>query len=99
MVERSSHFWLTVIFCESQFYLYSDSGRMRFWRLSNQEFYINILQPTVKHVGYSVIVWGAVWSDGHSELVEYQASITYVKYVSILQDLLPIFSSGMKNDG
>ena len=41
------------------------------------------------------MVWGAIWIDGRSELVECQGNITSGKYVAILQkDFLPIFSSG-----
>ena len=42
------------------------------------------------------MVWGAIWSDGRSELMECQGSITSVKYASILQEgLLTIFTSGI----
>ena len=59
---------------------------------------IKRLQPTVKHGGYSAMVWSAILNDGRLKLVECQGNITSVKYVSILQEgLIPIFSSGTKN--
>ena len=96
MVKRPMAFWNTAIFSdESRFVLFSHSGRVWVWRLCNQEFDIKRLQPAVKHGGYSVVIWGAIWSDGHSELVECQSNITSVKYFSILQEgQRPIFSRG-----
>ena len=45
--------------------------------------------------GFSVMIRGAIWSDGRTDLVEWEANINSAKYVSILHEgLLPIFSSG-----
>ena len=57
---------------------FSGYGRVWFWRLNHHEFAIKELQPTVNHGGYSVMVWGAIWSDGRSKLVECQGNITSV---------------------
>ena len=93
MVDRPMTFWTNIIFSdESRFTLFPDS------RLPQEEFDLKRLQSTVKHGGFSVMVWGAIWSDGRSDLVECEANINSAKYVSILQEgLLPIFSSGKMN--
>ena len=86
---------------ESQFSLFSDTVGLWVRRLNDHELDIKRLQPTVKNGGYSVMAWGAIWSDVCSELVECQGNITSVKHVSILlEGILPIFSNGkmIKNE-
>ena len=51
-------------------------------RLYFQELGIKRVQSTVKDGGCSAMAWGAIWSDGRSELVEFQGNVTSVKYVS-----------------
>ena len=61
---------MTVIFSnELQFSLLSDIGSVGLG-LNNYELNIKRLQPTVRHGGYSVIVWGTIWNGGHLELVK-----------------------------
>ena len=55
-------------------------------------------EPTMKHGGFSVMVWGIIWNDGHSDLVECETNINSAIYVSILHEgYLPIFSNGQMN--
>ena len=79
---------------ESSFTQFSCSGRIWVWRSPDQEFWMNQLQPTVKHGGFSVMVWDIIWHDEKSELVVYEGRINSAKYMEIFKEgLLPIFAS------
>ena len=99
MVDIPMTFWTNFIFSdESRFASFPDSGRVWVWRLPQQEFDLKRQQPTVKHGGFLVMAWGAIWSDGRSDLVECEANINSAKYVLILHEgLLAIMSSGKMN--
>ena len=92
MIKKPLDFWQAVIFSdESSFIQFSCSGCVWVWRSPDQEFWMNRLQPTVKHGGFSVMVWGAIWHDGKSKLVVYEGCINSAKYIEILKEgLLPI---------
>ncbi|XP_014770467.1 uncharacterized protein LOC106869302 [Octopus bimaculoides] len=59
----------------------------------DQEFEVKILQPTMKRCSYSVMVRGAISSNGQSELVNCVGNINSDKYVYILRKGLLISSS------
>ena len=86
-MSHNSHYFLIVEECES-----GDCS---------QEFDPKRLKQTVKHGDISIMVRGAIWSDGRSELMECQGNNNSGKYISILKEgLIPIYSSGRmsKND-
>lgn len=65
------------------------------WRKPPQDFSLGSLQP---NCGFSIIVQGAIWSSGKSELVEYVGNANNCKYIVIFEKgLLPIFSSRVLN--
>ena len=95
MIKKPLDFWQAVIFSdESSFAQFSCSGRVCMWRLPDQEFWMNQLQSTVKYDGFSVMVWGAIWHDGESELVVSEGRINSAIYIEIIKEgLLPIFAN------
>ena len=95
MISKPVEFSDTVVFSdESRFAHFSDSGRIWVWGLPSQEFTLRHLQPTVKFGGFSVMVWGAIWTAGRSELVVCDGNANAKKYISILdQGLLPALDS------
>ena len=98
MIKKSLDFWQAVISDESSFAQFLYSGCVWVWRLPDQEFWMNLLQPTVKHSDFSIMVWGTIWYDGKSELVVCEGCINSAKYIKILKEgLLPIFARAHVN--
>lgn len=56
-----------------------------FWRLSDQGFDLKRLQLAMKHGSFSEMIWRVIWTNGWSELVEYEGNINSGKDLSILQ--------------
>ena len=63
---------------------FSDNGQIWVWQLPSQEFCLQYLQPTVQFDGFSVMVWGDIWTAGHSEFVVCNRNVNAKKYISIL---------------
>ena len=62
MAEMPLDYWKKVIFSdESRFSQFSDAYRTFVYRKKNQAYQAKRLQATVKHNGFSVMVWGAIW--------------------------------------
>ena len=95
MISKPLEFWDTIVFCdESRFAQFSDSCRIWVWWLPSQEFSLWHLQLTVKFGGLSVMIWGAIWTAGRSELVVCDGNVNGEKYINILdQGLLLAFHS------
>lgn len=73
MVKRQLAFWENVIFFDKS--RFSESGPVCVWRLCDQEFYVKKMQPTMKHGSYSAMLWGTIWSNGPTELLESDGKI------------------------
>ena len=66
----------------------------RVWRSAGGEFWMTGSQPTVKHTGFSLMVWGTIWHNGKCEPVLCEGGINSAKCIEILKEaLLPNFAS------
>mgnify|MGYP002714486422 CR=1 FL=1 len=62
MVKMPTDYWRKVIFSdECRFSQFNDAYRTYVYRKKNQAYQTKRLQATVKHNGFSVMVWGAIW--------------------------------------
>ena len=79
--------WKRVIFSdESKFCLFGSDGKKYCWRKPGEEFEERNLQPTVKHGGGSVVVWGCITADGVGNLVRIEGNMDALLYQQILSD-------------
>jgi hypothetical protein len=91
MKEKTMGFWKRTIFSdESRFCQFSDGQKIKVWRRVGEEFDAKFIVPTVK-MSPSVMVWGAIFYGGRSELCFIEGSIDKFVYVEILEAyLLPL---------
>lgn len=97
MRAQPEHFWRSVIFSdESRYCQFSDSGRTWVWRRSSYQLDDKLLHQTVKYGGINIMVWGAIWHGGRSELIMCEGNINAAKYIEILTEgLLPVFNNNV----
>ncbi|GJQ81049.1 hypothetical protein Trydic_g21858 [Trypoxylus dichotomus] len=97
MRTKPEEFCRSVIFSdESRYCQFSDGGRTWVWRRSSQQLDDKFLHPTVKYGGVNIMVWGAIWYGGRSQLVICDGYINAAKYIQILTaGLLPIFDNAI----
>ena len=82
-------FWQKVLFSdESKFNIFGSDGRTMVWRKPNQEYNIKNLNPTVKHGGGSVMLWGCMAANGVGNLQFIESTMNRFKYLDILKENL-----------
>jgi len=91
--------WRNVIWSdESKFTLFRNDGPSRVWREPGTRFNIENLNPSVKHGGGGVMVWGCFSGKGLGPLVKIEGIINRHDYIKILDDnLLPFIDSKFRN--
>jgi len=82
--------WDTIVWSdESRFCLKVCDGRARVWRERGlNRFNEQFVAKTVAGFGGSVHVWGAIWTNGRSELQVLNHNVTAVTYIQTLQQFL-----------
>ncbi len=82
----NKNFWDDVIFTdESKFNLFGNDGKRRVWRKPNTALLERNLNPTVKHGGGSVMVWGCFSAGGVGSLEFIEGNMDSTMYVDILK--------------
>jgi hypothetical protein len=88
-LSKDNTFWNRVLWSdESKFNLFGSDGHIKVWRKAGEELNEDCLQPTIKHGGGSVCVWGCMSSSGTGNLVFIEEIMDRYLYVDILNNNL-----------
>jgi hypothetical protein len=83
---KSTEWWRHILFSdESTFQMVPSKHRWYIHRRSWEKFMPNCIQPTVKHGGKSVMMWGCISGFGIGALHECQGHVNSQQYLQILQ--------------
>lgn len=82
---KDESFWDSILWSdESKYNVFGSDGRKRVWRYPNEALKLKNLNPTVKHGGGSVMVWGCMASNGAGRMEFVQGIMDQYKYQGIL---------------
>ena len=81
-VKTPMEFWNRIFTDESKFNVFDSGGHFTVWRKRNEEYKPQNLQPTIKHGGGSICVWGAT---GVGELHLIDGTMDHKMYINILK--------------
>lgn len=85
-VNKPLLFWKNVLFSdESKYNIFGSDGRRFVWRKKGKAFEAKNLQPTVKHGGGNVMVWGCMSASGVGELAIIDGIMNAERYVDVLR--------------
>ena len=82
--------WSQVLWSdESRFVLYQNDKRRQYVRrLVGEEYHEQCVQPTVKHGGTGIMVWGCMSRAGLGQCVRVEGNINQFVYLDILEDVM-----------
>jgi transposase len=84
-INKPLEFWKHVIWSdESKFELFNKKRRLRVWRKSDEGLQDRHLQPTMKHGGGNIMVWGCFSWFGVGNLTQVNGIMTADGYIDIL---------------
>jgi len=90
-VNKPEEFWNSIIWSdESKFNMFGSDGRRSVWRAVGEAMRKECLEPTVKHGGGNVMVWGCMSAKGVGTLHFIDGIMNADMYIDILRDqMLP----------
>jgi len=88
-INKPMEFWKNVIFSdESKYNIFGSDGKKFVWRRPNTELEKQNIQPTVKHGGGHVMVWGCMSYNGVGNLAFIEGIMNAQMYIDVLRDNL-----------
>jgi transposase len=85
-VDKSPEFWKSVLFTdEKKFEIFNSKRRIYCWKQKGEELRNDTIQPTVKHGGGSIMMWGCFLGDRVGDLFKVNGIMKKEEYHSILQ--------------
>jgi len=84
-INKDSEFWNSIIWSdESRFRVFGCDGRIKVWRKSGESLKMKNLNPTVKHGGGGIMVWGCMAYKGVGNLEIIDGIMNQFYYQNIL---------------
>lgn len=84
-VNKDNKFWESILWSdESKYNIFGSDGRAKVWRKSGEALKLKNLNPTVKHGGWSVMIWGCFSSAGTGSHEFVEEIMDQHKYQGIL---------------
>jgi transposase len=85
-VDKPLEFWNSILFTdEKKFEMVNSKRRIYCWKVKGEELRNDTIQPTVKHGGGSVMMWGSFLGDRVGDLYRVDGIMKKEEYHSILQ--------------
>jgi transposase len=85
-VDKPPEFWKSILFTdEKKFELVNSKRRIYCWKVKGEELRNDTIQPTVKHGGGSIMMWGCFLGDRVGDLYRVDGIMKKEEYHSILQ--------------